>query len=224
MTLRPTRRTFLKLCVAGSAFSSTLSACTPQTQVPPPLIISRAEWGAKPPHLDDSAEGRYDPVTNPGGYYIYDQPLSEILTTIVVHHTALPLTDGPHDIQQKHIQQRGYADIAYHFVISDAGQIYEGRPLTVRGAHTGGHNTGTVGIVLMSNFEQTTPLDGQLATLLALSHWLIQQYGIAYLAGHHDFQPDETVCPGATLAALLPTIASDLGVTFGTQGYRPPAG
>jgi N-acetyl-anhydromuramyl-L-alanine amidase AmpD len=164
----------------------------------------------------------YDPVTNPGGWLVYTEPLPEVLTTIVVHHSALPLSDGPREIQQMHFQFKGYADIAYHYLIDETGQIYEGRSLTVRGAHTGGHNTGTVGIVLLGNFEVSQPTETQLASLHTLSACLIDAYAITHIAGHRDFQPGVTDCPGDNLEMLLPTLAAELGIEFGTEGYAGP--
>jgi hypothetical protein len=208
--------------LAGAA-----AGCTPQ-QPRPSLesltIIPRSQWEAVEPDLNAPAEhGLYDAQTNPEGWMVYSRPLSQVLTTIVVHHSALPLTDGPLQIQQKHMHDKGYADIGYHFVIDDAGQIYEGRKLNVRGAHTGGHNTGTVGIVLLGNFEEAQPTAAQLASLKMLGASLANEYGIKYLAGHRDFQPDETVCPGRNLEVLLPGLAAELGLKFGTAGYVGPA-
>ncbi len=186
-------------------------------------IIPRAQWGAVEPDLNAPVEhGLYDAQTNPDGWMVYSQPLSQVLTTIVVHHSALPLTDGSLQIQQKHMRDKGYADIGYHFVIDDAGRIYEGRKLNVRGAHTGGHNTGTVGIVLMGNFEEAQPTAAQLSSLKLLVASLVSEYGIKYLAGHRDFQPDKTVCPGRNLEAFLPGLASELELNFGTAGYIGP--
>jgi N-acetyl-anhydromuramyl-L-alanine amidase AmpD len=114
---------------------------------------------------------------------------------------------------------RGFADIGYQFVIDAGGRVYEGRSLDVRGAHTGGHNTGTVGIVLLGNFEEGVPAEAQLVSLERLSRHLADTYGITHLAGHRDFQPEETVCPGHNLAILLPELAQEFGLVYGTEGY-----
>ncbi|HDQ73475.1 MAG TPA: N-acetylmuramoyl-L-alanine amidase [Chloroflexi bacterium] len=182
-------------------------------------VISRAEWGAREPVVDGSVEGRYDPETNAGGWFIYDEPLDEALNTIVIHHSALPLSDGPREIQGQHMRRKGYADMGYHFVIDAAGRIYEGRPLAARGAHTGGHNTGTVGVVLLGNFERQMPTDPQIESLKSLCRFLVDRYAITHLAGHRDFQPEVTVCPGLNLAQLLPGLAREVGLIFGTGGY-----
>lgn len=217
------RRDLLKLVMLGGSVVPTLVACRIATRGMATLsIVPRAEWGAVEPAIASSDEGVYDPVANPGGWYPYEVPLSEVLTTIVVHHSALPLTDGVLEIQQKHIEDKKYADIGYHFVIDPAGVIYEGRLLTIRGAHTGGHNTGTVGIALLGNFEESNPTDAQLQSLHHLGTALVADYGITHLAGHLTFQPDVTVCPGRTLTAMLEGLAGDLGLEFGTDGYVAP--
>ena len=217
-----TRRCFLRLgLVAGAAaLLGMLSHCTRprKCSLDEMNIIPRAEWGAAEPNLD-SVEGPYDPVTNPGGWMAYDEPLPEVLTTIVVHHSALPLSDGPREIQGMHMTFKGYADIGYHFLIDEHGRLYEGRSLAVRGAHTGGHNTGTVGVVLLGNFQDAEPTEEQLAALRRLCGWLIDAYAITHLAGHRDFQPGVTLCPGDKLEVLLPDLATELEIAFGTEGY-----
>lgn len=92
----------------------------------------------------------------------------------------------------------------------------------MRGAHTGGHNTGTVGIVLLGNFQIDEPTEAQLASLRTLSGCLIDAYAITHIAGHRDFQPGITDCPGDNLEALLPDLATELGLEFGTEGYAGP--
>ena len=219
-----TRRTFLKfILVTGATVSlPVLTHCTRKYSTESLGIIPRSEWGAVEPDLDTSIEGLYDSATNPGGWLVYDEPLPEELNTIIVHHSALPLSDGPLEIQYKHMQLKGFADIGYNFVIDEAGQIYEGRSLAVRGAHTGGHNTGTIGIVLLGNFEETEPLEEQLMTLKKLARCLSDEYAITHLAGHRDFQPGVTVCPGENLEVLLPGLATELSLEFGTSGYVGP--
>lgn len=196
-----------------------LSGCEPEC---PPImleIIDREAWGAAEPEIANSVEGFYDPILNPGGWYVYPDPLKEEFNTLVIHHTATTTNNSPRSIQQGHMQNEGYADIAYQFVIDKEGLIYEGRDITVRGAHTGGHNTGTIGIVLLGNFEIEEPATEQLCSLQRLSLYLKNLYGITHLAGHLDFQPDETVCPGQHLADKLERTAADLNLEFGTGGY-----
>ncbi len=183
-------------------------------------IIPRASWGAvEPDHNAAGERGFYDPVANPAGWRVYAKPLLQVLNTIVVHHSALPLSDGPLQIQTLHMHQKGYADIGYHFIIDEAGRIYAGRDIHVRGAHTGNHNSGTLGVVLMGNFEEAQPPAAQFDSLKVLVQGLIGNYGISYLCGHRDFQPGVTLCPGKNLEEKLPSLAFWQWIKFGTAGY-----
>jgi N-acetylmuramoyl-L-alanine amidase len=224
MRLPLDRCSFVKLLAASGLTTLTfMRGCSRKPAMESLPIISRVEWGAVDINLLTSVEGDYDPIINPEGWYIYQEPLEQVLNTIVVHHSARPLSDGPLEIQRLHMEQKGYADIGYHYMIDETGQIYEGRLLTVRGAHTGGHNTGTVGIALMGNFEEIEPTEAQIESLKELGRCLVKDYKITHLAGHRDFQPGVTVCPGENLAILLPDIAAGLELEFGTGGYVGPA-
>lgn len=223
----PSRRTFLKWLIAGGAAASLpiflRYTHQPSCSLTSLAIIPRAQWGAaEPDHTVSGEHGFYHPQTNPQGWLVYPEPLDEVLTSIIVHHSASRLIAGPLKIQRTHMENKGLADIGYHFVIDQCGTPYEGRPLNVRGAHTGGRNTGTVGIVLLGNFENGPPPAAQLAALQTLAGCLAAAYHITHLAGHRDFQPGHTVCPGQFLEPLLPALAAGLGLTFGTAGYNGP--
>lgn len=147
---------------------------------------------------------------------MYAEPLDEILRTLVVHHSAVLLSDGPREIQGMHFR-RGFADIGYHLLINAAGQMFEGRPLNVRGAHTARHNTGAVGVCLLGNFEVIEPTAAQLQSLHALSRALRDVLGITHLAGHRDFPSQSTLCPGRNLYPLLPDVAASLMLAYGAK-------
>lgn len=170
-----------------------------------PTIISRSEWGAEDP--DPRLQNEHDP---------------EIFNTVVVHHSAMLLSDGPREIQYAHMHRRGFLDIGYHFVIDGRGRIYQGRSLAVHGAHVSNHNAGTLGIALMGNYEESEPIPEQLARLKWLIRTLMQKYPLTHLAGHSDFLPGKTLCPGKNLEPLLPALAGELGLKFGTGGYAGP--
>lgn len=197
-----------------------------QDTVPPrPPIVMRTEWGARSLNLEASEEfGLFDPQTNPEGVLYYPSDLYSVLNTIVVHHSAFPHA-GPAEIQGLHMERRGFADVAYHFLIDTEGIIYEGRELNIRGAHVQGFNTGSVGIVLLGNFNDEQPGEAQLISLRSLVDYLRYTYEIRYLAGHKDYpdqSPDGTECPGDNLYPLLPDIARSLGMKYGIEGYVGP--
>ena len=199
----------------------------PLKDSPPPMptIVPRMEWGARPLNLKAPEEfGAFDARTNPEGVFTYPDNLNSVLNSIVVHHSAFAY-DGPSEVQGLHMDRRGFADVAYHFLIDSEGIIYEGREINVRGAHVQGFNTGSVGIVLLGNFNDEQPSEVQLASLRALVDYLRYTYEIRYLAGHKDYpgqSPDGTECPGENLYPLLPDLARELGMKYGIEGYVVP--
>jgi N-acetylmuramoyl-L-alanine amidase len=52
------------------------------------------------------------------------------------------------EVRRWHVEERGWSDIGYHFLIDRDGTVAEGRPIERTGAHVKGHNTGTIGISL----------------------------------------------------------------------------
>ncbi|WP_148285302.1 N-acetylmuramoyl-L-alanine amidase [Flavobacterium sp. B17] len=104
-------------------------------------IISRKEWGAK------------DPIKKGRSWESLPISLSAYYDTITIHHSGNK--DNYVNIKQLQIdeQVKGYADIPYHFAIDSQGNIYEGRPIYIKGAHTAGANTSNIGIVLMSDLD-----------------------------------------------------------------------
>lgn len=62
-----------------------------------------------------------------------------MLDEITIHHTGdrIGKSEYPsvNEIQAEQIDSGEYSDITYHYAIDEAGQIFEGRPLGVRGAH-----------------------------------------------------------------------------------------
>ncbi len=183
----------------------------------PISMFSRAGWGAAERQFSPAGEsGLYDQQSNPTGWLAYPPPLADQLHSLVIHHAALEFFHGPQAIQRLHMLGRGFADVGYHYLIDGLGQLYAGRPIGVRGAHVGGYNTGAVGVCLLGNFEEVGPLVAQINTTRLLAGYLRDTYRLTHLAGHRDYQPEVTVCPGKNLWPLLPDLAAELGMTFGT--------
>jgi len=192
---------------------------------PMPTIVLREGWGARAINLKAPEEfGLFDMVSNQEGVLYYPGDLRAVLNTIVVHHSAFPHA-GPAEIQGLHLDRRGFADIAYHFLIDAEGIIYEGREINIRGAHVQGFNTGSIGVVLLGDFNEEQPSEAQLISLRNLVDYQRYTYEIGYLAGHKDYpdqSPDGTECPGDNLYPLLPDIARSLGMEYGIDGYVIP--
>ncbi|MBN2470612.1 MAG: N-acetylmuramoyl-L-alanine amidase [Anaerolineae bacterium] len=208
------------------------AAQTPPTPTPDPRppFIARADWGALPPDHSAANETGFYSAENPEGWRVYDgtladdsNSLQDVYRTVVIHHSANYGADDLDTllyIQERHRGERGWADVGYHFFVGKTGVIYEGRALNVRGAHVAGHNTGSVGVCLLGNYEEQTPPVEQLAATVVLTGWLAETLALTHLAGHREFNAD-TVCPGANLFPHLDMLAQAAGLARGTGGYAP---
>jgi N-acetyl-anhydromuramyl-L-alanine amidase AmpD len=134
------------------------------------------------------------------------RPLNEI----IVHCTATrpdwwetrTTAQKVAEVRRWHIQDRGWSDIGYHFLIDRDGKVVAGRPLQTVGAHTQGHNTGTIGISLFGGHgssatdafaENYTPQqDKALRDLIA--HLRVNYPSITKVSGHNEYA--QKACPG----------------------------
>ena len=191
-----------------------------------PVIVSRGEWGALPVnHQALNENGFYQRGSNPEGWYVYEGDLRESYQTLIMHHSSFYEADGLatlNEVQRLHREDRKWADIGYHFLVDIDGAIYEGRDLAVRGVHTMGYNTGSVGVCVLGDFRFVTPSAAQWGATVELGRWLVEALALTHLAGHSQFNAT-TLCPGAALLARLLELAAFLGVEHGTQGYVPTA-
>ncbi|MBP0458149.1 N-acetylmuramoyl-L-alanine amidase [Streptomyces montanisoli] len=188
---------------------------------PEPAIVSRQSWHA------DEHDVREKPV--------YTGPVE----VVFVHHT-----DNANDydckrdvpamlraIEEQHIDGQGWDDLGYNFLVDRCGTIYEGRAggvgRPVRGAHTEGFNTHSVGIAAIGHFEKGQPVPRAMLEAIAeiaawklppdvdprgrvrlVSHNDASRYpkGTAVemnvISGHRDAY--ETDCPGDALYGKLP--------------------
>lgn len=101
-------------------------------------VISRAEWGARPPKS------------------IVRVPWSKI-TGVVFHYSGADKHQTVRSIQDHCMDNRGFADIDYNFVIGQDARIYEGRGWNVRGSHVKDFNTPNVGICFIGEEGDITP-------------------------------------------------------------------
>ena len=189
-----------------------------------PPIIARAAWarGGAPPRFPPACgEVKLAFVHHsegPNGYRAGDVPA--ILKSIYQFHRFV----------------RGYNDIGYNFAIDAFGRIWEARAggvdEPVIGAHAGGYNFASTGVVILGTFIGVLPPAAALAALERLLAWKLSLHGVPVLghvdvrvdpegagftrfapnelvslprvAGHRD--GDQTACPGSALYARLPSI------------------
>lgn len=132
------------------------------------------------------------------------------LTEIIFHCSATQnswmATEGIDaqvtEITRWHVEDRGWSDIGYHYIVSRQGEIREGRPLARTGAHVKGRNTGTIGICLIggaTSTENDKPEDNftdvQLKAARSLAARLMKEHPtIKKVSGHNQYAAK--ACPG----------------------------
>lgn len=99
--------------------------------------------------------------------------------------------------------QRGWADIAYHFVIDRAGRVWQGRPLVYQGAHVKGHNEHNLGICLLGNFDMQRPSAAQCASLDTFVQFIRNVYQVPTDRIFTHGELGTTSCPGKQLQAFV---------------------
>ncbi len=202
------------------------------TATPPPTpdltfpnLIRREAWGAPPPnHFARNEGGFYDADFNPTGWYTYAEPLATRYQTVVVHHSVINEGNNAESLRQimtTHRDQRGWADVGYHYLVGQDGGVYEGRVLGARGAHVAGFNTGSVGVCLIGDYTADVPPVAQINAARELILWLAGALRLTHIAAHNDFNPD-TQCPGDYLAPYVGAWAQAAGLSVGRGGYVPP--
>lgn len=141
---------------------------------------------------------------NPGGVELEElvsgQPCERPVTELIVHCSATPAGRDvtAADIRRWHKEERGFADIGYHFVVRLDGRLECGRRLSVAGAHCRGHNSRSVGVCYVGGIgsdgrpaDTRTPAQRQ--ALLGLLMALRRRFPSASIHGHRDFAPK--ACP-----------------------------
>jgi hypothetical protein len=188
--------------------------------------VPRAAWGA-----DEGKRFKADGTENSPAVYQRAQAMT-------VHHTDTQNGDPDpaatvRAIYEHHAITNDWGDIGYHFLIDEAGRIYEGRysgddgipahdadGKVVTAFHTGGFNSGNLGIALLGTLIDQGPTAAakrsltRLISVLTRFHGLDPQAKVTYtnpvngvkkdvttVGGHRDWMA--TDCPGATMYALL---------------------
>ncbi len=156
---------------------------------------------------------------------------------IIIHHTA---SSGSFDdpeasiraIYYYHAVTRGWGDIGYNYIVAPDGQVFEGRAGGdgVVAGHAQGYNTGSVGIALLGNYEETpvpAPLMKSLEGLIyqKAELWNIDPDAagkfrgsvIDNILGHSDV--GSTACPGDYTYDYLDEIREMVGLAFDTRRH-----
>jgi len=148
--------------------------------------------------------------------YRWPRRYSPEIRQLVVHHSAQMVTGDKRPAVERmralyayHANSRGWGDIGYHYIIDENGQMYEGRAGGdyVVGGHVYCGNVGTIGVMMMGNFEVEKPTYAQTSSLQWLLGELAEKYNLdlatsaifhgkemPVIVGHGDLIATE--CPG----------------------------
>ena len=127
-----------------------------------------------------------------------------LIDTIVVHCADTPprMDIGANEIRRWHVVDNGWSDIGYHYVIRRNGDIEDGRPVDIVGAHARGHNQNSIGICLVGGkaeddrygIAEANFTHRQYFALDTLINDLLVQHPIHSVVGHRDLDPGKE-CP-----------------------------
>lgn len=214
-----------------------------------PAVSPRSAWGA-----DESLRFNADGT-------LKQQPTYHATKKLIVHHTAT--ANGDPDpaatvraIYRYHVETQKWADIGYNFLIDESGRTWEGRwsrdyaagtspsgddaqGRGVTGSHTGGWNSGTVGVALLGTLTDRDAAPAARTALVDLLAWESDKNGLdpqattaftnpvsgattttPNIAGHQDYVATE--CPGGSFYGTLPQLRDAVAARTGSTP-PPPA-
>lgn len=126
------------------------------------------------------------------------RPINEIINHCTATREGVAF--GVETVRKWHVEDRGWSDIGYHYLIGLEGEIWDGRPVERTGAHVKGHNTGTIGVAYVGGLDSNgnpkdTRTSAQKAALTKLHRMLLKQFpSINKISGHRDYAAKACPC------------------------------
>ncbi|CAD1474525.1 unnamed protein product [Heterotrigona itama] len=161
-----------------------------------PNIVSRKDWQARLPIERVSLKVTPTPyvVIHHGGIarYCHDQKACSAIVRSYQNH---------------HMDDNGWFDIGYNFIIGEDGNVYEGRGWNDVGAHAPGYNSQSIGICIIGDFSNFLPDEAALKAVNALINYGVSIGKISEnyrVLGHR--QAVNTLCPGTELYKYVQTL------------------
>ena len=119
---------------------------------------------------------------------------------IVIHcaATKASMDIGLTEIRKWHVQDNGWRDVGYHYIIRRNGEVELGRSIRDTGAHAAGYNHKSVsvcmvGVMAEDNSAEANFTPQQWTALLDLVKQLKSNYPEANVIGHNEISEKE--CP-----------------------------
>ncbi|GGM05324.1 hypothetical protein GCM10010129_56180 [Streptomyces fumigatiscleroticus] len=138
---------------------------------PRPRIVTRRGWGAN------------ERLRERGFRY------TRKVKAAFVHHSASgnnyrcsQVPSVIRSIYRYHVRSMGWRDIGYNFLVDKCGNIYEGRAggvtRPVKGAHTLGFNSNSMGIAVLGTYTAARPSPAAVRAVSRLTAWKLGLYGM----------------------------------------------
>lgn len=119
---------------------------------------------------------------------------------IILHCSATPdyMDIGASTIKKWHVDDNGWSDIGYHYVIRRNGEIEKGRPDRLPGAHARGANRNSIGVCWIGI---DNPSPEQEKSMFSLIHFLMGKYSVKVenVVGHREAVKTSKTCPNLNM-------------------------
>lgn len=133
------------------------------------------------------------------------RPINEIVVHCTATHpgwwSSKTVNQKIAEIRRWHIEERGWSDIGYHFLIDRDGKVGLGRPVERVGAHVFGRNENTIGVSLFGGYDSAETdsfdknyTDKQADSFKELLIKITSQHKIKIISGHNQYAAK--ACPG----------------------------
>lgn len=148
------------------------------------------------------------------------------VTRITIHHDAMnsqgvtsqsAVARRLAGIRADHVGRKdpstgaGWVDIGYHYIVDPAGRVWQGRPVSIEGAHVAKSNDHNLGIMVMGNFDEQQPTREALESLASFvaAQMRLYRVGVSRVYTHQELKP--TACPGRNLQRTMLALRSSSG-------------
>lgn len=126
------------------------------------------------------------------------------INSIILHCTDTPASRKVtlQDIRRWHVQERGWEDVGYHFIVDQQGTIIHGRPTNRPGAHCNGHNQNSIGVCYIGGLSEDgkehidTRTPEQRKALVELVKALMWEFGlrVEHIHCHNEYSNKSCPC------------------------------
>ena len=142
------------------------------------------------------------------------------VTKITIHHEgskAVYFTDRNttkdriEKIRKHHVNNNGWGDIGYHYIVDRSGRVWEGRPIAYQGAHVSQNNENNLGILVLGNFDKQSPSSAQLDALFSTAAELKRYHRVKSTLVRSHQEITATSCPGKNLQRKMDALRKHVG-------------